>query len=78
MTSGPGLTDEMKAKVGMTHEPVIFEIEKGAVRRFVQAVEDPNPLWVDEEYSRKTPYGGIVCPRDSSVYRQPNQQKWER
>jgi len=56
------ITNEMRAKVGMTHEPVVFEIEKGAIRRFAQAVEDPNPLWVDDEYARKTRYGGIVCP----------------
>jgi len=62
MVSDTVITDEMRAKVGMTHEPVVFEIEKGAIRRFAQAVEDPNPLWIDDEYARQTGYGGIVCP----------------
>lgn len=56
------ITDEMRAKIGTTLEPVVFEVEKGAIRRFAQAVEDPNPLYADDEYARKTPYGGIVCP----------------
>ena len=58
----PIITEEMKAKVGRYLEPVVFEVEKGAIRRFAEAVDDPNPLYTDEEYARNTPYGGIVSP----------------
>lgn len=32
------------------------------IRRYVQVVGDENPLWVDEEYARKTRYGRIIAP----------------
>ena len=62
MADKPMLTDEMKAKIGTIIEPVIMEVEKGAIRRFAQAVEDANPLYADEEYARATRHGGIICP----------------
>ena len=37
--------DELKSRLGTELEPVTYEIEKGMVRRFVQAIGDPNPLW---------------------------------
>jgi acyl dehydratase len=62
MSEKTTLTEEMKAKIGTILAPIVLEVEKGAVRRFAQAVADPNPLYADEEYARKTRYGGIVCP----------------
>ncbi len=40
----------------------IFEVEKGAIRRFADAVDDPNPLYWDEEYARNSRYGSIIAP----------------
>ncbi len=37
--------DELKSKLGTELEPVTYEIEKGMIQRFVQAVDDPNPRW---------------------------------
>jgi hydroxyacyl-ACP dehydratase HTD2-like protein with hotdog domain len=37
--------DELKGRLGTELWAVEFEIEKGMVRRFVQAVDDPNPRW---------------------------------
>lgn len=56
------ILDEMKAKIGTIIEPIIMEVEKGAIRRFAQAVEDANPLYSDEEYARSTRHRGIICP----------------
>ena len=52
----------LKAKIGVEWEPRVCEIEKGMIRRFAQAIDDPNPLWQDEEYASKTRYGGIIAP----------------
>ena len=30
---------------------------KEAIRNFADGIGDPNPLWCDEEYSKKTRYG---------------------
>jgi len=43
-------------------EPVILEIERGAIRRFADAVDDPNPLYHDAEYARNSKYGEMVAP----------------
>ncbi|MFC1966717.1 MaoC family dehydratase N-terminal domain-containing protein [Chloroflexota bacterium] len=39
-----------------------FEVEKGMIKRFAIAIGDPNPLYCDEEFAKKTPYGGIIAP----------------
>ena len=53
---------KLKEKVGLELEAAVCEIEKGTLRRFAQALGDPNPLWQDEEYAVKTRYGGIIAP----------------
>lgn len=35
---------------------------KEAIRNFANGVGDPNPLWRDEEYARRSSYGCIVAP----------------
>lgn len=52
----------LRAKIGEEWEPRVYEIEKGMIRRFVQAIDDPNPLWQDEEYAKQSQYGGIIAP----------------
>ncbi len=37
--------DDLKSRLGTELEPVAYEIEKGMVQRFVQAIGDPNPRW---------------------------------
>jgi acyl dehydratase len=32
------------------------------IRRYVQVLGDDNPLWLDEEYAKKTKYGRIIAP----------------
>jgi len=53
---------ELKDKVGEVWHSQTYEIEKGMLRRFARAIDDPNPLWQDEEYARKTGYGSIIAP----------------
>ncbi len=54
--------DDLRDEIGVEWEPGVYEIEKGMLQRFVQAIDDPNPLWRNEEYARKSRYGGIVAP----------------
>lgn len=49
--------------VEIPHRPShIEEITRDAVRHFAYGLGDTNPLWADEEYARKTRYGGLVAP----------------
>lgn len=54
--------DGLKDSVGVELGPVVRQIDKGLILRFVQAIDDPNPLWQDEEHASKSSYGGLVAP----------------
>ena len=62
MAENPSSIDRVRAKIGEEGEPRVYEIEKGMIQRFVQAIDDPNPLWQDEEYAKKSQYDGIIAP----------------
>ncbi len=54
--------DGLKDSVGVELGPVVRQIDRGLILRFAQAIDDPNPLWQDEEYASKSSYGGLVAP----------------
>jgi len=57
------LTEEMRQQaIGLEGPPVTTEIERGAIIRFAQAIEDDNPVFNDEEAARKSQYGGLIAP----------------
>lgn len=56
------ITDELKKLVGVEAAPAVWEVEKGAIKKFAESIGDTNPLWQDERYARKSRYGGIVTP----------------
>ncbi len=59
---GSIITDEMKKQIGVKGVPTVLEVEKGLIRMMAEALDDPNPLWQDEEYAEKSKYGGIIAP----------------
>ena len=48
--------------VGLRSEPVKNIVERGAVRRFAEAIADPSPLYVDDEAAARSRHGRIVAP----------------
>ncbi len=48
--------------VGLRSEPVRNLVERGAVRRFAEAIADPSPLYVDDEAAKRSRYGRILAP----------------
>jgi len=48
--------------IGKIDPPHVREVEKGAIRRYADAVGDDSPLHRDAEYARKSRYGGIIAP----------------
>jgi len=54
--------EEIKKLIGLSSGVRIYEVEKGAIRRFAEAMDDPNPLYQDEEYAGKSRYGSIIAP----------------
>ncbi|MEE9285410.1 MAG: MaoC family dehydratase N-terminal domain-containing protein [Dehalococcoidia bacterium] len=55
------ITETMKNAIGVESEPLTYEVEKGHIKRFAEAIGDPNPLYQDEAAARKTRYGGIIA-----------------
>jgi acyl dehydratase len=59
------LTDEIRALIGVTAERVeasLWAIEREDLRRFTQAIMDPDPRYWDEAFAKSTKFGGIVTP----------------
>ena len=56
------ITEEMKKMIGHVWGPTVYEVEKGWIKKLAEAIEDPNPLFSDEAYAKKTRFGGIVAP----------------
>lgn len=42
--------------------PLKFEVEKGAIRKLAEAIEDPNPLYTDLDYAARSRHGAIIAP----------------
>lgn len=53
---------ELRSQLGKESPPRSEEVEKGAIRRFVNALSDHNPLYEDEGYAKKSRYGGKIAP----------------
>ncbi|GHH99926.1 FAS1-like dehydratase domain-containing protein [Neobacillus kokaensis] len=48
--------------IGSTSESKIFEIEKGAIRTFAEAIGDDNLLYKDEAFAKECGHRSIVAP----------------
>src|SRR5207302_8392074 len=42
------VVDRIKAHIGKTQEPVTATVEAGHLKRFAEAIRDPNPRWREE------------------------------
>jgi len=56
------ITCELLHSIGIESEPVTHEVERGAVMRFAEAIDDPNPVYRNEVAARKSRYRGIIAP----------------
>ena len=56
------LPEEVTRFIGKKGPTSVFEVEREAIRRFADSVDDPNPLYYDEEYAKKSKYGTIIAP----------------
>ena len=54
--------EEMRAALGVESEPTVHEVERGSIRRFADAVGDPNPLYRDPDAARAAGYADVIAP----------------
>jgi len=45
LTDEPVISEELESLLNVEFGPEVYEIEKGMVRKFAEAIDDPNPLW---------------------------------
>ena len=53
---------ELRKFIGLEGNPLLMEVEKGAIRRYADAVGDYSPLYRDEEYAKGSRSGSIIAP----------------
>jgi acyl dehydratase len=51
-----------RSLIGRESDPVLVEVEKGAIRRLADALGDVNPLYVDEGAARASGAPGLIAP----------------
>ena len=56
------ITQDMKDHIGVEEILGSIEIEKGAIIKFAQAIDDQNPLFQQESIASKSNNRGIVAP----------------
>ena len=56
------IPDEAKAFIGKETITHIGEVSAMTIKRYASTVGDLNPLYLDEEYARKSKYGSLVAP----------------
>ncbi len=62
MSSDSVITEEMRGLIGVETPPYLVEVEKGDLRRFVEATGETNPLYTDAERAKTTRYGSLIFP----------------
>ena len=56
------IPDEAKALLGKEVGYSDIEVEKEPIKRYAEAIMDPNPLYVDSNYAKQCGYRGIIAP----------------
>ena len=55
------VTPEALKQIGKAGEPRTYDVERGAIRRFAEAIGDSNPLFNSEEEARSSRFGGMIA-----------------
>jgi acyl dehydratase len=51
-----------RTAVGRESKPALNEVERGAIRRFAEALGETNPIYLDDAAARAAGYRGLVAP----------------
>jgi len=61
-TVTPDRLAEMRGQIGATSSPWSVEFEPGAIRRYADAIGDPNLAYRDAAYARSLGYADMIAP----------------
>jgi acyl dehydratase len=63
--------------IGSSAAPFAVEVEKGAIRRFAEAIGETAEIYFDEAFARSLGYLGIVAPPTfPTTFRPPSKPAW--
>lgn len=48
--------------IGKRSDKVLNDVERGAVKKFAEAIGDPHPIYVNREYGKKSRYENNIAP----------------
>lgn len=48
MVDEPVISEELQSLLNVEFGPEVYEVEKGFLRKFAEAIDDPNPRWQKE------------------------------
>jgi acyl dehydratase len=66
-----------KSLIGSSAAPFAVEVEKGAIRRFAEAIGETAQIYFDEAFARSLGYQGIVAPPTfPTTFRPPSKPAW--
>ena len=51
-----------KSVIGVDSESATDDVEKGAIRKFAEAIGDDNPIYLDEEYCKEKGFDSVLVP----------------
>ena len=52
--------DELK--VGLEFPPATYELSEDTVSKYIDVVDDRNPLYTDEDEAKSSGFGGVIAP----------------
>lgn len=65
--------------IGSESEPFLAEVERGAIRKFAEAIGDPNPLYRSTVFARSMGHADVIAPPTFPVtFRAPSEPIWTR
>src|SRR4029450_4160548 len=56
------MVDFDRSVLGVESAPIRYDVEKGAIRKFVEAIGDPDPIYRDEKAAQAAGFKTIVAP----------------
>ena len=73
----PIINDEIRAWIGREDTPETVNTDGSMMQRYAHAVNDLNPLFLDDEAAKNTAFGGVIAPFQyfQIVFTQPKPQE---
>ena len=56
------MVDFDRSVLGVESAPIRYDVEKGAIRKFVEAIDDDDPIYRDEKAAQAAGFKTIVAP----------------